>query len=168
VIVRPATTDDFARLQEIELAAGRAFADVGLPAIADDDPFSIAELEAYRRAGTLWVLADAAGVVGYVAVDVLDGCAHIEQVSVHPESGRRGLGRRLVDHVSDWAATRSLGALTLTTFRDVPWNAPLYARYGFRVMSDAEVGPELRARCEEEADDGLDPTLRVCMVRTVH
>lgn len=167
VTVRPATSDDFARLQEIEVAAGRAFAEVGLPAIADDAPFSIAELEAFRRPGRLWVLDAETTVVGYVAVDVLDGSAHIEQVSIHPDSARRGLGRLLIDHVVDWTAARGMGAVTLTTFRDVPWNGPLYERYGFRVMSADEVGPDLRTRCDEEADDGLDPALRICMVCAV-
>jgi ribosomal protein S18 acetylase RimI-like enzyme len=62
--------------------------------------------------------------VGYVIADVLDGRAHIEQVSVRPASSRRGIGRALVDQVTEWARERGLPAVTLTTFAEVPWNAP--------------------------------------------
>ncbi len=41
-----------------------------------------------------------------------------------------GLGSSLVDHLDGWAAARGLAALTLTTYRDVPWNGPYYERLG--------------------------------------
>jgi hypothetical protein len=56
-----------------------------------------------------------------------------------------------------------MAAITLTTFRDVPWNAPPYEHLAFRIMSDDEVGPELRAVCDAETAAGLDPATRVCM-----
>ena len=55
------------------------------------------------------------------------------------------------------------GHVTLTTFVDVPWNGPLYAHLGFTVMSEAEIGPELRSIQDGEAAHGLDPARRVCM-----
>ena len=58
-----------------------------------------------------------------------------------------------------------LPALTLTTFAYVPWNAPYYARCGFRVLDDAEITPGLRAIREQEAALGLDRWPRVCMRR---
>ncbi len=66
-----------------------------------------------------------------------------------------------------WAADAGLSAITLTTFTDVPWNAPLYRHLGFVDLAEAEVGPELRAVREHEAAQGLDPTTRVCMRRTL-
>ncbi|MCB9371600.1 MAG: GNAT family N-acetyltransferase [Microthrixaceae bacterium] len=36
----------------------------------------------------------------------VDGCAHIEQVIVHPDRGRQGVGARLVDTAEGWAAPR--------------------------------------------------------------
>ena len=95
----------------------------------------------------------------------MDGLAHLEQLSVRPERGRRGLGAALLESVCEWAAQRRLEAVTLTTFVHVPWNAPFYAKNGFRVMGDGQVGPELRKLQADEAAHGLDPTLRVCMRR---
>ena len=60
----------------------------------------------------------------YVLADVVDGCAHLEQVSVRPDHRGGGVGRALLERVRGWAADRGLMAVTLTTFIDVPWNAP--------------------------------------------
>lgn len=45
---------------------------------------------------------------------------------------------------------------SLTTFGHVPWNAPYYARWRFRVLDDAELAPGLRAIRQREAALGLD------------
>jgi hypothetical protein len=68
----------------------------------------------------------------------------------------------LVRAVCDWAATQSL-PVTLTTFRDIPWNAPFYARLGFRELQAEELTPALRARVAEEAAHGLPASLRLAM-----
>ena len=41
---------------------------------------------------------------------------------------------KLVLQVCDWAAGNGYASVTLTTFRDVPWNMPFYERLGFRVI----------------------------------
>lgn len=65
--------------------------------------------------------------------------------------------------VATWAGEAGMPAVTLTTFSDVPWNAPLYRQLGFRVLRDEEIGPGLRAVRDEETAHGLDPARRVCM-----
>jgi len=55
--------------------------------------------------------------------------------------------------------------LTLTTFRDVPWNASYYARLGFVVLGLAEQGPELRALIERETSSIPSNAARVAMRR---
>jgi N-acetylglutamate synthase-like GNAT family acetyltransferase len=97
----------------------------------------------------------------------VDGCLHVEQLSVDMGSARRGLGRTLLEHAARRAAADRLPALTLTTFERVPWNAPYYARLGFRILDDAEVTPGLRAIRQREAETGLDRWPRVCMRRDV-
>jgi len=92
---------------------------------------------------------------------MVDGAAHIEQVSVVPADQGRGVGRALIDQVRRWAGENGLPALTLTTFTHVPWNRPLYEHLGFRVLGDEEIGPGLRAVMATEAAHGLDPASRV-------
>jgi GNAT superfamily N-acetyltransferase len=166
--IRPLAADELIVVQQIENAAGRPFAEIGMTEIADDAPPSVERLGDYQSDGRAWVLVDDADApIGFVLVDLVDDAAHIEQVSIHPDHGRRGLGRCLVDHVAHWARGRGLHAVTLTTFEDVPWNAPYYRRLGFVTLPPSDLGPQLRAVREHEAAAGLDRWPRVAMRRAV-
>ena len=163
VSVRQARPEDVGRLQAIQLAAGNAFREIGMPAVADSPPLPAESLTGYRRAGRAWVAADEYDEpVGFVVADVVDGSVHIEQVSVHPAHAGQRIGATLLDHVAAWAAGRGLTGLTLITFRGVPWNAPYYERLGFRELAETEVTPGLAAR---KTAEGGNLTARVCMLR---
>jgi GNAT superfamily N-acetyltransferase len=164
-VIRPATTEDLPALQEIERAAGEPFRALGMAAIADDDPPSVADLEVFRRAGRAWVCDPGDGPVAYLLAEVVDGYGHVEQVSVHPAHARRGLGRQLIDHAAGWAAGEGLAGLTLTTYAEVPWNAPYYARLGFVTLGEEELTDGLRAIRAHETARGLDTWPRVTMRR---
>jgi ribosomal protein S18 acetylase RimI-like enzyme len=167
VTIRPARPAELPLLAEIERRAGQAFAEHGMPEIAADDPGSPEELEAYRAAGRAWVAAEGGEPVAYLVADEVDGHLHVEQVSVDPAQAGRGIGAALIDHVAAIAREAGRPALTLTTFRDIPWNAPYYARLGFAELPEAEWGPELRALVAHEraASPGDHP--RVAMIRPV-
>ena len=178
-MIRRAELRDLERLREVERAAGEAFRDVGMAAVADDEPPAPADLRDHQVHGRAWVATAGDGTddvatgvdpdvaVAYLLLDVVDGAAHVEQVSVHPAWARRGLGRRLIETAAAWAAGRGLTAVTLTTFAEVPWNAPYYARLGFSVLPESELGPGLRAVRRRERDLGLDAWPRVAMRRPV-
>jgi len=156
-VLREATPRDLPALRELERAAGAPFRSLGMAVIADDEPPGVTELSAFQADGRAWVYTDTDDVpVAYLLVDVLDDQAHIEQVSVHPDHARQRLGQRLIDHVEIWARTRGLASLVLTTYRDVPWNAPYYARLGFTELEEPALGPGLREVRRQEADRGLD------------
>lgn len=59
VTIRPARSDDLATLIEIERAAGEMFRSVGMDLVADDDPGSVGELQAYAEGGRAFVAVDA-------------------------------------------------------------------------------------------------------------
>lgn len=164
--IRPATTADLPALQDIEHAAGEPFRALGMAAIADDEPPGISVLEEFRRAGRAWVAAEADGTpVAYLLSEPVDGAEHVEQVSVHPRAARRRIGEALIEHAADRAREAGKEALTLTTYTDVPWNAPYYACIGFRVLAEAELTPGLRKIRAHEAELGLDRWPRVAMRR---
>jgi len=167
--IRPATADDGEAIRHIERLAGQRYRQVGLDHVADDEPDPWDALAAYARDGRSWVATDTddPGPIGYVLVDVVDGCAHVEQVTVRPDHQGSGVGRALLEQVRQWAIATGRPAITLTSFRDVPWNRPLYEHLGFRVLADDEIGPELRAVRAQEATHGLDPATRVCMLRPI-
>ncbi|NSC20299.1 GNAT family N-acetyltransferase [Streptomyces albus subsp. chlorinus] len=165
--IRAGSPHELGRLQEIERAAGHWFRDLGMDEIADDEPPTLETLAGFARAGGLWVAVPETGgaPVAYALAEPVDGCLHLEQVSVHPDSARRGIGRALIGELAARAAGDGLPALTLTTFRDVPWNAPYYRRLGFRTLTDRELTPGLRRIRAGEAAAGLDRWPRVCMRR---
>lgn len=162
ICVRQATGDDIPALGGIERAAGEMFREVGMPEIADDDPLPEDELAAGVAAGRLWVAVDG-GPIAYLLAMRLGAGAHIEQVTVAPSHARRGIGARLVAACVAWAEACGADAVTLTTFRDVPWNGPYYERLGFRVVPDEAVGEEIRALVEAERRAGLHRWPRVVM-----
>ncbi|AZK97324.1 MULTISPECIES: GNAT family N-acetyltransferase [Streptomyces] len=170
--IRRAEAADLPRLQDIERAAGEPFRELGMVEIADDEPPATAVLERYRAAGRAWVAVDGDSdsdsddrPIAYLIHDTVDGAAHVEQVSVHPDAAHRGLGRALIDHLGERAAAEGLTGLTLTTFSEVPWNAPYYTRIGFRELAEPELTDGLREIRRAEKEHGLDRWPRVCMRR---
>lgn len=166
VRVRHADAGDVPELSVIEAAAGERFRTVpGLEFVADHDPsFDPAILDPALAEGRVWVAEDKDELVGYALALDLDGQPHLEQISVLPDWSGRGVGRALIDAVAVWASARA-SSLTLATYRDVEWNAPLYAHLGWTVVPEAEVLADARllAVRAEEAEHDLDPALRVFM-----
>ncbi len=152
-------------LQSIERRAGELFREVGMPEIADDQPPSADHL---ASGAALYVATDDADhPVGYALVELVDGHAHLEQLSVVPEHGRQGVGEALLQAVADWARARGDDEITLTTFRDVAFNAPFYAKHGFTPVDDGDLTDGLRTVVAKEAAAGLDTTARVVMSRAI-
>jgi len=161
--IRTARLEDVETMREMERAAGRLFSEIGMDDIANHAPPESVILGTYIQHQRAWIAAVDDQPVGYALVDVVDGCGHLEQVSVHPAFGRQGLGRMLIQSVVDWAEARGLRAITLLTFRDVPWNGPYYASLGFAPLADAELTPGLLALRAHESDLGLDRESRHAM-----
>jgi GNAT superfamily N-acetyltransferase len=169
-VVRPATVADLETIRAIGIAAGerfRASDDRRIAERADDPPYEIEALAEVLRSGAAWVAEVDEQVAGFLLAEPLDGSAHVEEVSVRPEAEGRGLGSALLDAAAGWARARGLGGVTLTTFRDVPWNRPFYERRGYRVLADDELTDGLVVRRDAEAAAGLDPAIRVVMRREV-
>lgn len=156
-------------LQDVERAAASLFAEIGV-ALDAGDVTSLVELRKAQAAGLLWVALDpTGGVAGFALAGRSRSYprAHLAELDVHPAHGRRGLGAALVETVCAWTLEAELDAVTLTTFRDVPWNAPWYRRLGFAEIPGPELDAELREVLRIEAENGLDPSQRVAMRRTL-
>ena len=163
VTIRPAHPEDALRLQHIELATQGQFVAIGYDQVAANPPDSIELLVEYARAGRSWVTVVDDEAVGYILVGVLDDAAHIFHVCVHPDYQGQRLGKALIEQVKDWARSTGRRAVTLATFYEVPWNGPLYEHLGFRVLDEAELGPEMLARGEHDLARGLSPKGQVAM-----
>ena len=163
-IVR-ARAEDVSEIPNIELAAARLLCGHAPESVLSETTGDAVLHEAVRQ-GHLWVALAGDAPVGFAHVEVIDArTAHLEEIDVLPAHGCRGLGTRLVEEVCHWAASAGYDSVTLTTFRDVPWNMPFYERLGFRVVPGAELSAALRAIVEDETRRGLDPSRRVAMER---
>jgi GNAT superfamily N-acetyltransferase len=163
--ITAARANDLPLLPAIELAAARLLAGHAPESVLTETT-SDEELKEALLLGHLWVALADDVPVGFAHVKVLEPTvAHLEEIDVHPEHGRRGLGTKLVMAVCAWAARDGYRSVTLTTFRDLPWNMPFYARLGFQVIVPEEFSPALRSVIEDETRRGLDPRRRVAMRR---
>jgi hypothetical protein len=63
----------------------------------------------------------------------------------------------------DHARAAGFEAVTLTTYRDLPWNRPYYAGLGFMEIDPASAGMGHVGRLKAEAEAGHDPTRRCVM-----
>ena len=127
--VRPVRAEELALLPAVEAAADTMFGPFDRGAFPGPGT-----PEEFAAALVVFVAGDPP--VGLCRIDALGDGAHLEQLSVHPEHGRRGIGRGLLRAGIDWARAHGYDELTLTTYRDVPWNGPFYASEGF-----VEIGP---------------------------
>ncbi|GAA1072681.1 GNAT superfamily N-acetyltransferase [Nocardiopsis composta] len=171
--IRVMREEDVPRLVEVSLAADALFADAGL-ALPEDDPREMLEHvlgpvgpDGVRRAPDRFAAVLVAGepAAGLAALVELDGAAHLEQLAVHPDLGRRGIGGALLEAACAHARAAGFTALTLTTFRDLAWNAPFYARRGFTELPAEEWGPELAAQWRAEEQAGILVAPRIAMRR---
>lgn len=162
--IRQARPAEFARIPQIELAAAELFQSTRYVFVVND---SVNADEEYCRQqaarGLAWVAADEEDeAVGFVVAEVLDNTLFIHELGVLPAHGRHGLGRRLVDAVCQQARVAGYPAVTLSTFGDIPWNAPFYSLWGFVILTDEQLSEGLRAVQRAEAE-GLPNTYRVIM-----
>jgi GNAT superfamily N-acetyltransferase len=161
--ITPARPKDLAVLPAIELAAARLL--IGhAPESVLNETTTDEVLKTAQSHGHLWVALADDVPVGFAHIEVIEPTvAHLEEIDVHPQHGRRGLGTKLVRAICAWAIAAGYQSVTLTTFRDVPWNMPFYARLGFEVIPSDALSPALRWVVQDETRRGLDPTRRVAM-----
>jgi len=161
-----ARADELASLPGIEDASSDLFPLEDIPLeMREQAGLPLSFFEEARLADRLWVARgpEAGEPVGFAAAILIDGGAHLHQLSVLPAHGRRGLGRALVLQVASWARQEGFAALTLTTFRHLPFNGPFYEGLGFEPIPVAQQGPEIKAALAREAESGLDPGKRIAM-----
>ncbi|MFD1838841.1 GNAT family N-acetyltransferase [Paracidovorax cattleyae] len=161
--IRHATLQDAAHLLAIEQSAAGLFRGAaGLEGLADGPGMAQPEHERLILQGAVWVAEAAPGqLVGFLDAEAFGQELHLWELSVHADWQRMGIGTRLIQAAQAHAAAQGLVALTLTTFADLPWSAPAYARLGFRPISPP--GPRLQWVMDVEATHGLPMGRRVAM-----
>lgn len=97
----------------------------------------------FQTDGLVLVAEDAGSLVGFSACQACTDALHLWELAVRHDAQGRGLGKALVEATFALARTRDLPGVTLSTFRDIPWNGPFYARMGFRETPTSELNERL-------------------------
>lgn len=164
--IRAARIEDLATLAEIERAAGTLFRDTPYAFLVDAEPLSLDFVTQQFQAGRVWVAVDDRDIsVGYAIAQEVDGNVYLQEIDVHPAYGRRGIGRELVEMVCVWAKHQNYRRILLSTFRDIAWNAPFYAKLGFQILAETELTEGFQQIRSKEVEIGLPIDQRIIMYR---
>ena len=164
--IRLARREDAEHLPAIERAAAVLFE--GDPDCAEldfDDVWTAEEHRGLIAKGHCLVAEKGGRIVGFIATQPFGRELHICEMDVHPDAQGQGIGSVLLRACLLDAANAGFRAVTLTTFRDLPWNGPFYARLGFVEVEDIEAHPRLAAELEEEIAAGLPEERRAAMIK---
>ncbi|MBN9220203.1 MAG: GNAT family N-acetyltransferase [Mesorhizobium sp.] len=156
--LRLAKDEDLARLQLISAQAReryRAFPE--LAHIADAPPLPRGRFEACRV--EVAVGREDPEPIGFVAVRLLDGSLYLDNISIAPDASGRGIGSTLLSSAINHAAALRVPAVSLTTFKEPPWNGPWFRKRGFQPMRGDQIGAGLRGVMERQWQT-LDPGSR--------
>ena len=166
--IRLARENEVHQLNTIEEAASQLFANTKFALEIDQDSLSIDFLQEQQAKDLVWVAVDDRdNPVGFAVVMVMGDRIHLHELSVVPEHGRKGLGTRLIETIIQFAKSSGFTGVTLSTFQNIPWNAPFYQKLGFRVMREKEIGINLQNIRTEEAQNGLPISERILMIFTI-
>lgn len=166
MLIRLARSADAAALPAIERSAAELFRiDPTLAWLADTD---VADAAQHRHAiehAHVWVAESATvQLAGFVRALTIGKQLHIEELSVSRSFQGQGAGSQLISATIAYARRQRLQAVTLTTFRDVPWNAPFYERMGFVVVEPDASEAYLIDALQKEVEHGF-PAERRCAMR---
>jgi GNAT superfamily N-acetyltransferase len=149
----------------IERAAAELFTHgAGLEGFDPDDTWEVPDLQRLIRKGHSLVAHVGEAMAGFLLAQPFSRELHIWEMDVLPAFGRRGIGSGLIRAAQIDARNTGFKALTLTTFRDLAWNAPFYARLGFEEVTALDAHPRLAGELANEVDDGLPADRRCAMI----
>lgn len=162
--IRLARNEDCEAMRDIEISAAQRFAGLNLIEDAHLDnhlcPQRLGDLVSKKQ---VWVACADEVPVGFIVASHLESGCLLEELDVVADHGGRGLGRKLVAAVLSWAKEHQYTTVILSTFRDVPWNAPFYTRLGFEIIPEDEFTPDLHQLRKNELAAALPLEHRVFM-----
>jgi GNAT superfamily N-acetyltransferase len=161
--IRRARPSEHALLPGIERRAAALFEAIDWLDLEFDEGAAPEFIDACARSGAVLVATENDHPVGFALLGFLDRALHIHELDVAPPHGHKGHGRRLIDEACAFARAEGAPAVTLSTFREVPWNGPFYASAGFRFVPRNQWTPAFHLLHLRETDIGLPVERRAFM-----
>lgn len=163
--LRLARVADAAAMPAIEAAAGKLFDNIeGLAALAGRRTIPEDRLLRYIAKGHCLVASDKGQIIGFLVNQPFGRDLHIWEFDVIPSHQQQEIEAGLLRACLIDARNTGFSSVTLTTFRDVPWNAPFYEGVGFQQVTDWDAHPRLAKELELEAAQGLPADQRCAML----
>ena len=163
--IRLAKFHELSLLNDIEQSASTIFQNTKYALETNQECLSLELCQQQQSKNLIWVAVDEQKqLVGFAVILIVDNLAHLHELSVTPQHGRKGIGSKLVKEIINWAKQANFKAITLSTFSDIPWNAPFYKKLGFDKIKEEEIGQELKIIRLKEAELGLPIEDRILMI----
>ncbi|KAA1177981.1 GNAT family N-acetyltransferase [Rhizobium tropici] len=161
--IRSARADELHLLADIEMDAFWALHEAGAVA-CEPTSLPLEILQQSLSEQLLFVAVDGMDQpFGFMAGLLKDCSVYIAEIDVIRHWQKKGVGRRLIEAAIAAARAQGAAGVTLTTDREVVFNAPFYASIGFRILDDEERPVVLTQILENEIAHGADPARRVAM-----
>ena len=164
--IRLSELKDIPALTKVEKSAAKKFLDIPeLAWLANDD---VMTHEMHQKAileKTSWTAQDEQSleIVGFLSGQEIASEFHLQEVSVCAEYQGRSIGKALVETALQHATLKGLISATLTTFVEVPWNAPFYKKLGFEIIEYNVLSVRLSNLLLAENSHGLAGEKRCAM-----
>ncbi|MXO91822.1 GNAT family N-acetyltransferase [Pontixanthobacter aquaemixtae] len=126
---------------------------------------SAAEYRAMIAKGYCLTATADSEVVGFAACGPVGRELHLNEISVARSQQGKGIGAGLLEALAVDARNNGFHAITLNTYRDIPWNAPFYARHGFVEVENFEGRTHLAESLEAAVALGMPRERRCAMIR---
>lgn len=164
--IRRPRPSEIAQLPAIESDAALLFVGHDIPDSILEETTSLDALQKAQSGERLWVAVNSKDeVLGFALIEFIDKGVHLSEIDVLRQFGQKGIGTALVNHVCAWAKENGFETVTLTTFKNIRWNAPFYSKLGFKILNDEAYSQDIVDIVEKERKRGLHPASRVVMVR---
>lgn len=168
IVIRRAELEDISNIMDIEQRSGKVFSLMPIDFLCNLPPemplhgFGFYE-ETIKLKG-LWVTELETKVVGFICLHYIDeeSTIHISEFAVDYAYQKQRIGFQLINFVIE-LAKKECKNITLTTFYNVPWNAPFYEKLGFAIMDSNQLNERLALLLTQEAEVGLPKEYRCAM-----
>lgn len=163
--IQLAHPDDAASFYEVEEDAGALLAEH--PSLADiplPPSRSASDYKVMIEARQCLVATSKDQVIGIAAARRYGQELHLHELSVIRGFQRQGIGATLLNALKIDARNSGIRAITLHTFREIPWNAPFYEREGFVIIDNLDAYPRLAKGQQAAVDVGLPREMRCAMI----
>lgn len=161
-LARPEDADEFHRVEED--AAGLLREEPSLAGTVIPPTASTADHARTIRKGRSLAALSGERVIGFAAISTVGRELHLAELSVERAHQRCGVGSLLIRAMMIDARNSGYRAVTLNTYRDIPWNAPFYARFGFVDVENFEGREHLAESREGAAALGVPMDRRCAMI----